>query len=100
MTSNADIRCRFIRISIHIPRVGDDVCDIGRIVPDAEFQSTSPVWGMTGRSGRAGNPRRISIHIPRVGDDSDKWGYGHTTTFQSTSPVWGMTDRAEVFSFT
>ena len=34
-------------ISIHIPRVGDDVCDIGGVDPAAEFQSTSPVWGMT-----------------------------------------------------
>ena len=79
-------------ISIHIPRVGDD----DRAVDDADirqqFQSTSPVWGMTHGEGHAHVPEQISIHIPRVGDDQ----CGQLTTtavgrFQSTSPVWGMT---------
>ena len=36
----------------------------------AEFQSTSPVWGMT--LGRVAPDKTfvISIHIPRVGDDA------------------------------
>ena len=60
---------RRFSISIHIPRVGDDLAVVAYIGKHRAFQSTSPVWGMT----LCCRPRRsatgISIHIPRVGDD-------------------------------
>ena len=34
-------------ISIHIPRVGDDMIDMETSGGSTIFQSTSPVWGMT-----------------------------------------------------
>ena len=104
-----------LRISIHIPRVGDDVHNIFDPLPDFifqstspvwgmtytanmvyhkvnEFQSTSPVWGMTSRARRSRYKKDISIHIPRVGDDVGGWGLMRSIPeFQSTSPVWGMT---------
>ena len=35
-----------------------------------QFQSTSPVWGMTRNTLRKKQFCAISIHIPRVGDDA------------------------------
>ena len=57
------------RISIHIPRVGDDIRQTRANHKAKEFQSTSPVWGMTREDWDEGTPYIISIHIPRVGDD-------------------------------
>ena len=102
------------RISIHIPRVGDDVIGITTAGDGGRFQSTSPVWGMTTLERIGDNDVGISIHIPRVGDDpsppaepvsqaisihiprvGDDGGphinQRADTKFQSTSPVWGMT---------
>ena len=59
-------------ISIHIPRVGDDEELVQKALASPEFQSTSPVWGMT----------------PLIGEYSSEY-----KQFQSTSPVWGMTDQ-------
>ena len=79
-----------------------------------EFQSTSPVWGMTDRYNACPIFKDISIHIPRVGDDAgavvrrcglvisihiprvgddrkDVRPSERSISFQSTSPVWGMT---------
>ena len=61
--------CGSRTISIHIPRVGDDVNLYTYVYPDELFQSTSPVWGMTGKSDAYPFDEVISIHIPRVGDD-------------------------------
>ena len=58
------------RISIHIPRVGDDLDLIAVDTINERFQSTSPVWGMTYTSRVLFSRIRISIHIPRVGDDT------------------------------
>ena len=61
-----------VRISIHVPRVGDDIY----------FAHTQPYFG-------------ISIHVPRVGDDCRRpapaagW-----PRFLSTSPAWGTTEAA------
>ena len=58
----------------------------------SEFQSTSPVWGMTIPINLSLCSIHISIHIPRVGDDAHGGYYGlWIEIFQSTSPVWGMT---------
>ena len=57
-------------ISIRIPRVGDDGCTPPFFWMAKEFQSTSPVWGMTAEPGRVYQIHYISIHIPRVGDDT------------------------------
>ena len=56
-------------ISIHIPRVGDDLAIWLRHNRRGEFQSTSPVWGMTYPCAKCEQTCNISIHIPRVGDD-------------------------------
>ena len=56
-------------ISIHIPRVGDDLSLGLDCLTFLRFQSTSPVWGMTCERGALRRRDQISIHIPRVGDD-------------------------------
>ena len=59
------------RISIHVPRVGDDGYNTVNNIPTAEFLSTSPAWGTTRSDGSCqSNPYDISIHVPRVGDDT------------------------------
>ena len=60
---------RVSRISIHIPRVGDDGGWTQKTWREIIFQSTSPVWGMTEDKAEFERMRIISIHIPRVGDD-------------------------------
>ena len=78
-------------ISIHIPRVGDDPNAL-TLRQSGQFQSTSPVWGMTSSPNAAINSASISIHIPRVGDDETAMASVYRRQpFQSTSPVWGMT---------
>ena len=57
------------RISIHIPRVGDDPRTAAQAPKPKRFQSTSPAWGMTGFLFALAAADAISIHIPRVGDD-------------------------------
>ena len=59
-------------ISIHVPRVEDDLRQNGCCRYTIPFQSTSPVWRTT--NGRAARAQRtdISIHVPRVEDDSCK----------------------------
>ena len=57
-------------ISIHIPRVGDDL-------DDSDYKANKLI---------------ISIHIPHVGDDCPSdFGLASITSFQFASPVWGMT---------
>ena len=95
MTGLAASSFTAVAISIHIPRVGDDVIT-PRLTPSFKpFQSTSPVWGMTRRSPPSSPPSAISIHIPRVGDDErERIAAKNMRSFQSTSPVWGMTATA------
>ena len=64
---------KFCRISIHIPRVGDDHSTCPPTLPPPTFQSTSPVWGMTMPFVKTGTVPPISIHIPRVGDDNPQF---------------------------
>ena len=101
-------------ISIHIPRVGDDLKPTTFHRSLCRFQSTSPVWGMTHdfvylacrfpisiHIPRVGDDKDlnlgcmvtvVSIHIPRVGDDNQQFAsHMDLCLFQSTSPVWGMT---------
>ena len=61
-------------ISIHIPRVGDDAEKLQEQINEMIFQSTSPVWGMTGCGGISHEAKE----------------------FQSTSPVWGMTGGSDI----
>ena len=103
------------KISIHIPRVGDDAAGDAAQAGELPFQSTSPVWGMTTHEESENQLGAISIHIPRVGDDvwiksvnrllafisihiprvgdDELWALRALLhgRFQSTSPVWGMT---------
>ena len=80
--------CRLI--SIHIPRVGDDSCLFFEIVLTKAFQSTSPVWGMTGETRGIMYVTKISIHIPRVGDDLLHLSqYGFRSNFNPHPPCGG-----------
>ena len=56
-------------ISIHAPRVGSDYGTRTQKSGCLEFQSTLPVWGATGQTGREPQNNHISIHAPRVGSD-------------------------------
>ena len=83
-------------VSIHIPRVGDDLDLIAVDTINERFQSTSPVWGMTQNVADCFSCLDISIHIPRVGDDIASLTLGPDyERFQSTSPVWGMTGKMQ-----
>src|SRR5699024_5849690 len=79
------------RISIHVPREGDDHRSLAFLLRRLRFLSTSPARGTTNREGRlsmeneflstspargttilrriSGRRRNISIHVPREGDD-------------------------------
>ena len=77
-------------ISIHIPRVGDDGCFLGGVALGGQFQSTSPVWGMTDPAERDRRAQTISIHIPRVGDDPDPNAHlGQILDFNPHPPCGG-----------
>ena len=56
-------------ISIHVPRVEDDLESVNKFVVGLLFQSTSPVWRTTTVEPPAIVPSTISIHVPRVEDD-------------------------------
>ena len=56
-------------ISIHVPRVEDDVKRLMLRYDRRPFQSTSPVWRTTKQSYDRINLMTISIHVPRVEDD-------------------------------
>ena len=80
-----------IKISIHVPRVGDDYFHCQQFYAYKQFQSTSPAWGTTwsvlnqyqtqgfqstspawgttAKQRRQERAAAISIHVPRVGDD-------------------------------
>ena len=81
-----------VPISIHVPRAGDD----GGADLDADdagkFQSTSPVRGTTYADWEAAGSFEISIHVPRAGDDPHVFrSLYQQDPFQSTSPVRGTT---------
>ena len=87
------------RISIHVPRMGDDrrspISWSDR--PSMRFLSTSPVWGTTAVQHNAlqDAQAQISIHVPRMGDDAGfRAAFTAGRIFLSTSPVWGTTRRA------
>ena len=56
-------------ISIHVPRVGDDLQQSIDNSQAFAFLSTSPAWGTTGPVFATSVAMVISIHVPRVGDD-------------------------------
>ncbi len=55
----------------------------------AMFQSTSPVWGMTGMADGLQQQIKVSIHIPRVGDDAKAFAETHTTFGFNPHPPCG-----------
>ena len=57
------------KISIHVPREGDDSCAPPLINASHGFQSTSPARGTTSREQGDPEDLSISIHVPREGDD-------------------------------
>ena len=78
-------------ISIHIPRVGDDVGNAAMPVMSALFQSTSPAWGMTSWTKNSGLRKTFQSTSPAWGMTKFAAFCANTSTFQSTSPAWGMT---------
>ena len=56
-------------ISIHVPRVGDDLAPPTVEPLERTFLSTSPAWGTTNAPHQIFWRNGISIHVPRVGDD-------------------------------
>ena len=108
------------RISIHVPRVEDDIDICPMCVLKFGFQSTSPVWRTTDGYEIAFESSPISIHVPRVEDDTTRSTSSANITnfnprppcggrlrkldllrgrgrFQSTSPVWRTTYRSASF---
>ena len=57
------------RVSIHVPREGDDAGCGSRKHPGGTFQSTSPVRGTTDAFTYDDFTAEVSIHVPREGDD-------------------------------
>ena len=56
-------------ISIHVPRVEDDGVTLAESYGFREFQSTSPGWRTTKAIAARERLECISIHVPRVEDD-------------------------------
>ena len=81
-------------ISIHVPRVEDDVSVCFHSFIQRRFQSTSPVWRTTQPFCRRYDPHTISIHVPRVEDDSPV-DYDQTvpTDFNPRPPCGGRRQR-------
>ena len=81
-------------ISIHVPRVEDDKYMHSPHIKETTFQSTSPVWRTTIYSNILSRFYLISIHVPRVEDDVLLCMMQILTRiFQSTSPVWRTTNK-------
>ena len=59
-------------ISIHVPRVEDDLSFFRHPCAEKVFQSTSPVWRTTAEGIKGIIDTAISIHVPRVEDDSSR----------------------------
>ena len=57
------------RLSIHVPRVGDDAIMPSTSLHWFSFLSTSPAWGTTLAFLHGSLAVTLSIHVPRVGDD-------------------------------
>ena len=62
------------KISIHVPRVGDDAGVSFGTIAFPLFLSTSPAWGTTSAANYDEYIMIISIHVPRVGDDPGPQG--------------------------
>ena len=100
-TSRMYMRYRFIKISIHAPRVGSD--NIHPVTGEIElgFQSTLPAWGATAIYQAQGFSLRISIHAPRVGSDASAPGFLTTTSnFNPRSPRGERRARRDTASST
>ena len=90
-------QCELRVISIHAPHAGRDYYARGDIMPVAEFQSTRPMRGATGR---------FSCNLTTILFQSTRPMRGATytnseeatsnTKFQSTRPVWGATAAGRI----
>ena len=81
-------------ISIHVPRVEDDVTAIDCQLKTSRFQSTSPGWRTTTHLVcDLGSPCYFNPRPPCGGRLKDNIRVQRGVIFQSTSPVWRTTER-------
>ena len=79
-------------ISIHVPRVEDDVTAIDCQLKTSRFQSTSPGWRTTTHLVcDLGSPCYFNPRPPCGGRLKDNIRVQRGVIFQSTSPVWRTT---------
>ena len=84
--------CSTVQISIHVPRVGDDILSTFCLFRPIYFNPRPPCGGRPHVLTAYLAHEPISIHVPRVGDDvTNNRHCGNVVLFQSTSPVWGTT---------
>ena len=89
-----------LRVSIHVPRVGDDISVYLRCHTRKNVSIHVPRVGDDRKPRLQRRPTMsVSIHVPRVGDDPP--GYfpcRNPRLFLSTSPAWGTTVGATIFA--
>ena len=79
-------------ISIHVPRMGDDVCPFTLTANSvSKFLSTSPVWGTTYGYARVSSRDQFLSTSPVWGTTKVRLARRGHKAFLSTSPVWGTT---------
>ncbi len=82
------------QISIHVPRVEDDMPSMRIIDWKERFQSTSPVWRTTPFAVQRAPAKWNFNPRPPCGGRPNVHGWrGQRQRFQSTSPVWRTTGR-------
>ena len=77
------------KISIHAPRVGNDMRLSPVVVVVMKFQSTLPVWGATKPEPRTEPFFGVSIHAPRVGSDKKRSEIPYATRISIHAPRVG-----------
>ncbi len=80
-----------INISIHVPRVGNDITTSQSAHNRFYFNPRSPCGERLSADKIKYLNQKISIHVPRVGNDKPQKPTISLTQFQSTFPVWGTT---------
>ena len=85
------------QISIHVPRVGDDISADVATAADADISIHVPRVGDDNAKAHINNKKRaISIHVPRVGDDKTSvTGFQGCSYFNPRPPCGGRPPEVE-----